>query len=364
MIYASDFDFALPPSLIAQQPTERRDAARLFVLPRAGGETRHLGVGDLVNLLPERALLIVNDTRVIPARLHGRKPTGGRVELVLLRPLTAMHEGATWRETWTCVAGASKPIRPGLTIALDGERAPMATVMATRGIEADVQFVGQDPGGLVAAVERIGEVPLPPYIERGAGPSSADDRGRYQTVYARVPGAAAAPTAGLHFTDELLERLAARGVERASVTLHVGLGTFAPLRSDEVDPRMELHAERYTVPPATSDAIARARAEGRPVIAVGTTTVRTLESAADDHGAIRPGDGETRLFITPGYRFRALRPGAGDGLITNFHLPKSTLLMLVSAFVEGGKERVLAAYAEAVARGYRFFSYGDAMLIQ
>ena len=357
---ASDFDFALPPAQIAQHPATPRDAARLYVLPRSGAPAAHAHVRDLPGLLPEGALLVVNDTRVIPARLRARKPTGGKVELLLIERRDEEQPFDTpWTETWTCLGGASKPLRPGTTLALDGPDtgdAPEAEILAVRGAEVDVRFRGRTAGGLLAVAERLGEIPLPPYITRVA--PEADDRDRYQTVYARSPGAAAAPTAGLHFTPALLDALAARGIERAALTLHVGLGTFAPLRSDDVSDLDTLHAERYELSAATCDAIARARAAGRPVVAVGTTTVRALESAAaaSRDGALQPGPAVTRLFIKPGFRFRVV-----DGMMTNFHLPRSTLLMLVAAFA--GQERVLAAYADAVARGYRFFSYGDAMLI-
>ncbi len=358
---ATDFDYHLPPERIAQAPADERDRARLYVLPRAGGEARHAVVADLPSLLPEGALVVVNDSRVFPARLHGRKATGGRVELLLLHPTEAgtgpgTRTGTgTWSETWACLGGSSKGLRERMQVILDGESAPGAEIVAVRGAEVDVRFTGAGAGGLLAAAERIGEVPLPPYIARPSGPSAAD-RERYQTVYARAAGSAAAPTAGLHFTPRLLDALAARGIERAAVTLHVGLGTFAPLRGDDLDGVDQLHAERFTVTDEAAARIAAARAAGRPVIAVGTTTVRTLESACDDAGRVRAGAGETRLFIRPGHRFRAV-----DGMLTNFHLPRSSLLMLVAAFA--GRDRVLAAYRDAVARGYRFYSFGDAMLI-
>jgi S-adenosylmethionine:tRNA ribosyltransferase-isomerase len=346
-VRASEFDYHLPPSQIADEPLGRRDQARLFVLGADATADAHRRVCDLPELLPPRALLVVNDTKVLPARLYGRKPTGGRVELLVVEPLPVPPGDA--RVWWRCLGGASKPIRLG-PLALDGEGAPAAEVMRVDGSTVDVAFAVAD---LIPALERIGEVPLPPYIKRRARP---DDRERYQTVYAAHPGAVAAPTAGLHFTPELLGALEARGFRRAHVTLHVGPGTFAPLRSDDVE-GVELHGERFVVPPAAARAIAEARAEGAPVIAVGTTVVRTLESAADENGAVRAGAGTTRLFIRPGHRFRAV-----DGLVTNFHLPRSTLLMLVAALA--GRGRILAAYAEAVARGYRFYSYGDAMLIR
>lgn len=344
---ASDFDFVLPPDQIAQVPADRRDEARLLVLDRSGGLS-HRGVRDLPELIPEGALLVVNDTRVIPARLYGKKPTGGRVELLLVERLPVALAG---KERWRCLGGASKPIRLG-PIAIDGEGAPEAEVLAVDGDRVDVEFtVGEQP--LLARLPAIGEVPLPPYIRRESARS--EDKERYQTVYARVPGAVAAPTAGLHFTPELLEELDARGIGRTAITLHVGPGTFAPLRSDDVDAHV-MHEERYEIPESAAAAIDRAKAARRPVVAVGTTVVRTLEAAARD-GRVRPGAGTTKLFIRPGFHFDIV-----DQLITNFHLPRSTLLMLVCAFA--GRDRVLAAYAEAVRAGYRFFSYGDAMYIR
>ncbi len=361
---ASDFDFLLPDAQIAQAPAPERDEARLYVLPRAGGAASHARVADLPSLLPAGALLVVNDTRVFPARLRGRKVSGGRVELLLLRRESGSADGPLCEE-WSCLGGSSKGLRVGQAVLLDGADAPAAEVIEVRGAEVVVRFASPraEREGMITVAERLGEVPLPPYIARpapagdpvGKG-SDGDDRARYQTVYARVAGSAAAPTAGLHFTPRLLAALEARGVQRAAVTLHVGLGTFAPLRSDDLSTVTELHAERFTVPAATARAIAEARAQSRPVIAVGTTTARTLESACDEAGAVTACEGETRIFIRPGHRFRAV-----DGLLTNFHLPRSTLLMLVSAFA--GRERVLEAYRDAVARGYRFFSYGDAMLI-
>jgi S-adenosylmethionine:tRNA ribosyltransferase-isomerase len=344
MTRASDFDFELPAERIAQAPLSRRDDARLYVLDRRSGAADHRHVRDLPSLLPAGALVVVNDTRVIPARLRATKPTGGKVELLLCEPLGDDHGAGAWR----CIGGASKPIRPGaLTLAGDG--APAAEVLAVHGEYVDVRFSGDLDGYL----ERHGEVPLPPYIKRDA-PADAD-RERYQTVFARAPGAVAAPTAGLHFTPALLAALEARGIQRASITLHVGPGTFAPLRADDLAGQT-LHAERYAISDAAARAIADARAAGRPIVAVGTTVVRTLEAAAAEDGAIKAGQGTTSIFIQPGHRFRAV-----DLMLTNFHLPRSSLMILVAAFA--GKERILAAYEDAVARAYRFYSYGDAMLI-
>jgi S-adenosylmethionine:tRNA ribosyltransferase-isomerase len=342
-VRASEFDFTLPPELIAQAPLSRRDEARLYVLDRNSGQVEHRHVHDLPSLLPPGALVVVNDTRVIRARLHATKPTGGRVELLLVEPATSLGP-----DVWRCLGGASKPIRLG-PLTLDGDEAPQAEVLRVAGEHVDVKFAGDLDGYL----GRHGEVPLPPYIKRDQ--PDARDVERYQTMFARVPGAVAAPTAGLHFTPELLDALRARDIGRATITLHVGPGTFAPLRSDELD-GATLHAERYEISAATADAIAAARAAGRKIVAVGTTVVRTLESAANADGTVRAGAGTTSIFIKRGHRFAAV-----DIMLTNFHLPRSSLIILVAAFA--GRERVLAAYDDAVKHGYRFYSYGDAMLL-
>jgi S-adenosylmethionine:tRNA ribosyltransferase-isomerase len=338
----SDYDYHLPPEQIAQHPHPERDGARLLVLDRSAAGQDHRAIRDLPSLLAPGSLLVVNDTRVIAARMFARKPTGGRVELFRI-------ERAADGRAWRCLHRSSKALKPGT---LSVERAPdlTAEILSVDGEYATVVFSPE------AQLEQAGEVPLPPYITRDEGRSDPGDRERYQTVFARVDGAVAAPTAGLHFTPTLLEALAGRGVERCAVTLHVGPGTFAPLRSERVDDN-RLHAERYEVSEAAADALNRARAEGRSIVAVGTTVARTLESSIRDDGKFRSGTGSTDLFIRPGFRFRAV-----DALITNFHLPRSSLLMLVSALA--GRERILSAYAEAVQRGYRFFSYGDATLIR
>jgi S-adenosylmethionine:tRNA ribosyltransferase-isomerase len=338
----SDFDYELPESLIAQEPVSPRDASRLLVLP-PDGPAEHRTFAELDGLLAPGDLLVFNDTRVIPARLVGRKRSGGRIELLLCEPL----EGALGRR-WRAMGQASKPIRPGTIVELDGLSVRVEAVEPEGFYLVALDREGDD---LLAALARAGRIPLPPYIRREPG---TQDRERYQTIWARAPGSAAAPTAGLHFTEPLLARLDARGVRRTAVTLHVGPGTFLPVRGDSIEGH-RMHPERYEVPPEAAAEVAACRARGGRVVAVGTTTVRTLESAFDGE-RVAPGSGRTALFVRPGHRFRAV-----DALVTNFHLPRSTLLMLVCAF--GGTERVLAAYRGCVAAGYRFFSYGDAMLL-
>jgi S-adenosylmethionine:tRNA ribosyltransferase-isomerase len=342
----SELDFPLPEELIAQAPVEPRDASRLLLLPRAGGESRHLRFADLPGLLEPGDLLVLNDSRVIPARLVGRKESGGKVEILLVEPSVPGSAGEPAR--WIAMAQASKPIRAGTRVEVDGLAIEVTRVDGEGFYE--VRF-DRDDGALSEALERVGRVPLPPYIRREPGEA---DRDRYQTVVARVPGSVAAPTAGLHFTPGLLARLADRGVERATVTLHVGPGTFLPVRAERLEDH-RMHAERYEVPDGTVRAFDAARQRGGRIVAVGTTAVRTLESAFAG-GELRAGPGRTDVFIRPGHHFQAV-----DGLLTNFHLPRSTLLALVCAF--GGKERVLGAYRRAVEERYRFFSYGDAMAI-
>lgn len=329
-----DFDYELPEESIAQEPAPRGES-RLLVLDR---EDRHHRVKDLPRLLRAGDLLVLNDTRVIPARLFGHRiGSEGRMEVLLIEK--------TGERDWDALVRPGRRARPGTGIAFEGLS---AEVVDKREDRYRLRF--SEP--VEPHLDRLGHVPLPPYIRR---PDQASDRERYQTVFARNPGAVAAPTAGLHFSGELLEEIAAAGIGIARVTLHVGIGTFKPVAAERLeDHRMD--SERYEVGEETAEAIRRARAEGRRVVAVGTTVVRTLESAARD-GEIRAGSGATELFITPGYIFRAV-----DVLLTNFHLPRSTLLMLVSAFA--GRERVLAAYEEAIREGYRFYSYGDAMLVE
>jgi len=334
----SDFQYELPDELIARHPAARRSDSRLLHLDGRSGALADLRFTDLPRLLREGDLLVCNDTRVIPARLHGQKATGGKVELLLERVVSDRRALVQLR--------SSKPPAPGSLIHL--AEGAVATVI---GREDDFWLLefATDPA---AIFDRLGEMPLPPYLRRSAEES---DRERYQTVYARVPGAVAAPTAGLHFDATLLAACEQAGALQAHVTLHVGAGTFQPVRVDELSEH-RMHAELAEVPAATCDAVAACRARGGRVVAVGTTVVRALESAAQG-GRIAPYAGDTRLFITPGFRFRVV-----DALVTNFHLPESTLLMLVAAFA--GRSHVLAAYRHAVAARYRFFSYGDAMFVE
>ena len=331
---AADFDYPLPPELIAQRPLPERSASRLLVVDAAAGQRRDARFTDLPGLLAPGDLLVFNDTRVVPARLEGVKPTGGVVEMLLERPLEGLEALLHMR--------ASKPLRPGQVVRTAGGD------IVVEGREEDL-FRVRLPEPALEFFGRHGSVPLPPYIERTP---DGDDSGRYQSVLARVPGAVAAPTASLHFDEAMLARLDAMGVRRATVTLHVGAGTFQPMRSDRIEEHV-MHAEWAELPAATVEAIAATRAAGGRIVAIGTTVVRTLESAPEP---LAPWHGDTRLFIRPGHRWKVV-----DAMVTNFHLPRSTLLMLVSAFA--GRESILAAYAHAVQQRYRFFSYGDAMFL-
>ena len=367
----TDFDFDLPPEHIAALPAARRDSSRLLVLDRDGGVARHALFRELDAFLPSRSLLVVNDTRVIPARLRGRKATGGAVEILLTRKVESTRDERNAGygqidEQWEALG-------KGLSGAAAITFGPLSVqVLARRGkgrvlVRLTANVAARDSDGILSLLDDVGEIPLPPYIEtarRQTADSSqrsedadALDRQRYQTVYATSPGAVAAPTAGLHFTPELLTALRSAGHEIAPVTLHVGPGTFRPVETE--DPRdHEMDEEHYFISPETAQTVNRAHREGRAVVAVGTTVVRTLESAARvGGGAIGSGDGKSRLFLAPGDSFLVV-----TDLITNFHLPRSTLLMLVAAFA--GRDRVLAAYQDAIANNYRFYSYGDAMLIR
>lgn len=342
----ADFDFALPEHLVAQEPARPRDAARLLVV-RPGG-VADCGVRDLPALLEPGDVMVVNDTRVIPARLHGRRGEAA-IEIMLNRA-----EGAG---LWEAICRNARRLRPDDTVAIDGADLTARVVERREGGLVLFDF-GPDQAALAAALEAAGEVPLPPYIARPEGPRP-EDRDDYQTVFAARPGAVAAPTASLHFTPRLVAALEARGVQRATVTLHVGAGTFLPLRAE--DPRLhKLHAEWGEVTPEAADIINAARRQGRRIVAIGTTALRLLETAAlgvdDAWQPVRPFRGLTDIYLLPGHRFRA-----ADALMTNFHLPKSTLFMLVSAFA--GTARMRAAYTHAIAQGYRFYSYGDSSLL-
>ena len=333
------FDFPLPPELIAQHPAPERSASRLLHVDQ--GRLTDRRFTDLPQLLSPGDLLVFNDTRVIKARFFGRKESGGQVEVLLERIVDSRHALAQVR--------ASKSPKPGTRLLLEESFTLVCT--GRQGEFFALELAGA--GDLWDLAEAHGRLPLPPYIEHGA---AVEDESRYQTVFAANPGAVAAPTAGLHFDEPMLARLSELGVRSAALTLHVGAGTFQPVRVDQVADH-KMHTERYHVPEATAEAIRETRERGGKVVAVGTTSLRTLESAARGSGLVAAGSGETDIFITPGYRFQVV-----DRLITNFHLPRSTLLMLVSAFA--GLDEIRAAYAHAIAQRYRFFSYGDAMLLE
>lgn len=350
----SEFDFDLPDDLIAQQPPALRGGSRLMVVDRSRGSIAHRSFAELPSLLSPGDVLVVNDTRVFPARLIGtRLPGGGAAECFLIRP-------AADPDSWIALVHPGQRLREGSRMVFGAGGAGKAGAVLNAEIvgrhfhgRRTVRLWTEDGSPVRETIDAIGHVPLPPYIKRG---DAIADRDRYQTVYARERGSIAAPTAGLHFTPGILQELAARGVERVSITLHVGYGTFQPIRVDRVEEH-EMEAEHYEVPGVTAAALSKAMHEHRRVIAVGTTTTRTLESLPlSGDGDISARTGETALFITPGHEFRIV-----SGLITNFHLPQSSLLMLVSAF--GGQQRILAAYREAVEQRYRFYSYGDAMVI-
>lgn len=375
-----DFDYDLPPEQIASHPLPERDASRLLILDRNGTGFKFSVFSQLPGLLRPGSVLVLNDTQVIPARLAARKPTGGAVELLLVRRLVdaeitaegsdaalekAAATPATFREVWEVMGKGLGPRAEGMELSISPEVRARVLLAGTQG-SYKLAIEGHGHESLLHAAETLGRIPLPPYIEAqrrrateaSGGLSSRDttvpnDEQRYQTVYARVPGAVAAPTAGLHFTPEVLAEVRARGHEIVFLTLHVGPGTFRPVKEDDPS-RHRMEEEHYVLPAATADAVSRARAEGRPVVAVGTTVVRTLEGAFRQ--GFQPGPGRTDVFIKPGDSFNVV-----TDLITNFHLPKSTLLMLVSAFA--GRDHVLAAYKAAVEAKLRFYSYGDAMFI-
>lgn len=337
----SDFYFDLPEELIAQTPLEKRDESRLLCLDKNTGSMEHRHFYDLPDLLQEGDCLVLNNSRVLPARLIGARPTGGAIELVLLRDLGD--------NLWECLSRPGRKTKPGQHILFGNGELEAIVEETAPGGNRIVRFLYE--GIFLEVLERLGRMPLPPYIR-----AELENPERYQTVYAKELGSAAAPTAGLHFTQELLETIRAKGVRTEFITLHVGLGTFRPVKEDEIEDH-EMHSEFCMIPPETAEAVNTAKKNGGRIIAVGTTSCRTLESFAKDDGTLEPSSGWTDIFIYPGYRFKCI-----DGLITNFHLPESTLIMLVSALA--GREHILNAYHTAVENRYRFFSFGDAMFIR
>ena len=336
----SDFYFDLPEELIAQTPLEKRDESRLLCLDKNTGSMEHRHFYDLPDLLQEGDCLVLNNSRVLPARLIGARPTGGAIELVLLRDLGDNR--------WECLSRPGRKTKPGQHILFGNGELEAIVEETAPGGNRIVRFLYE--GIFLEVLERLGRMPLPPYIR-----AELENPERYQTVYAKELGSAAAPTAGLHFTQELLETIRAKGVRTEFITLHVGLGTFRPVKEDEIEDH-EMHSEFCMIPPETAEAVNTAKKNGGRIIAVGTTSCRTLESFAKDDGTLEPSSGWTDIFIYPGYRFKCI-----DALITNFHLPESTLIMLVSALA--GREHILNAYRTAVENRYRFFSFGDAMFI-
>jgi S-adenosylmethionine:tRNA ribosyltransferase-isomerase len=344
-----DYDYALPPGRIAQVPAPERDAARMLVLDRAApGARRHASVADLPRVLRPGDLLVVNATKVLPARLRGRKDTGGAAEALVLG--TASAGSAAGARRWRALVRCRGRLRVGQKLVFGDTSAPLHAEIVALAEDGEVALAIAGDLSPYAA----GETPLPPYIRRPA--PRAEDIARYQSVFARVPGSVAAPTASLHFTPALVAALAAAGVERTEVVLHVGPGTFRPIAAESLASG-RLHAEAFSLPPAAAEAVARARARGGRVVAVGTTAARVLETCARADRCVDAREGETELFLRPGSRFQVV-----DALLTNFHLPRSSLLLLAAAFA--GRELVLGAYADAIAAGYRFYSYGDCMLIQ
>jgi len=352
MYLLDDYNFELPDELIAQTPTTGRDDSRLLLLQRNSGSMSHHRFHDLRDILIPGDILVVNDTRVVPARLVGRKESGGRVEVLVLDYARAVENApATGVMSCECLVKTARRLQPGARVYFDGN--VTAEIGDCRDGVFSVSFYYD--GDFGALLDEIGSVPLPPYIRREENSCRVEDKSAYQTVYAARKGAAAAPTAGLHFTRSLLDEIEARGVTIAPITLHVGYGTFRPVKVSDIREH-RMHSEDFSIPGTSAEAVNRARAEGRRVVAVGTTCVRTLEYASDGQGRLQSGRGACDLFVYPGYRFKVV-----DAMITNFHLPRSTLLMLVAAFA--GRERILAAYREAIHRRYRFFSFGDAMMI-
>ncbi len=340
MMKTSDFNFELPPELIAQTPLDQRDAARLLVLNKENGETRHMHFYDLPDLLNPGDCLVMNDSRVLPARLIGRRESGGACEVLLL-----VDRG---ENVWECLVRPGKKMKPGVKLIFGNNDLTAEIIEEVKDGNRLIRF--NYDGIFLEKLNELGKMPLPPYIK-----AELQDNEQYQTVYSRVMGSAAAPTAGLHFTNELLSRLTSRGVKLCYITLHVGLGTFRPVKEKDLE-QHEMHSEYCIITQDTAEIINETRRKGGRIVCVGTTSCRTLESWADQDGTMKACSGWTNIFIYPGYHFKVM-----DMLITNFHLPESTLIMLVSAFA--GRENVLAAYKEAVEQRYRFFSFGDAMLL-
>lgn len=340
---ADDFTFELPSEQIAQTPADSREASRLMVLDRMSRVVDTGSFGDIVDEFEAGDVLVLNDTRVFPARLYGRKTTGGKIEIMLVRRLDENEE-------WLCLIRSSRIPKVGVEIVVDEQ---VTAIVQAREDDRHWRLSFSCPGDFLTHIESAGHIPLPPYIRRE---DTASDRSRYQTVFARESGSVAAPTAGLHFTNRILQQLREKGIEIHFLTLHVGPGTFTPVQVENIKEH-RMHSELFTVPVQTANAVNRAKGENRRVVAVGTTTTRTLEYFVDDQGRLKSGTGKSDLFVYPGFEFRII-----DALVTNFHLPKSTLLMLVCAF--GGREFILNAYNRAIAEGFRFYSYGDCMLIK
>ena len=336
-----DFDFYLPENLIAQTPLDKRDSSRMLVLDKETGNIEHKHFSDIIDYLTDNDVLVLNDTKVIPARLYGTKEdTGAVIEILMLKDIG--------NNIWECLVKPAKRVKLGSVVNFSDKLKAKCVYVGEEGIR---HFELIYDGILYEILDELGEMPLPPYIHE-----SLKEKDRYQTVYAKYDGSAAAPTAGLHFTEELLEKVKAKGVEIANVTLHVGIGTFRPVKEDEVE-KHDMHSEHFYIKQEDADKINKAKREGKRVISVGTTSCRVLESVADENGFVREIEGDTKIFIYPGYKFKCL-----DALITNFHLPQSTLLMLVSALAD--RDFILEAYEEAVKEKYRFFSFGDAMFIK
>ena len=351
MFSIEDYHYHLPEQLIAQHPLQERDRSRLLVMDRGTGSLSHRVFHELETFLAPFDVLVVNNTQVIPGRIVGRKETGGRIEALILNYASGMRSSVNGNQ-FDCMLKSSKRTRIGTRLYFPEG----VTAQVVERDDTIYRLSFSCEGDFRSVLNRIGQTPLPPYIKRDGVSSTRDDRARYQTVYASQKGAIAAPTAGFHFTETLMRRLKDKGVTLAPITLHVGYGTFLPVRVTDIRAH-RMHSEWFSIPKETAETVSRAKQEGRRVVAVGTTSVRTLEFAVDEDGNVRPMTGPCDLFIYPGYRFRVV-----DAMITNFHLPKSTLLMLVSAFA--GRNNILAAYQTAIQEKYRFYSYGDGMLIQ